>query len=152
MHDLRKAPWPWADNSVAESNCSHFLEHLTNLDDKWERVRFFNELYRITIPGGTCNLVIPHWASQRYYGDPSHKEPFSEFGFYYLDKNWRAQNAPHVDVAHNPNGYTCHWNCSWGYSMHQELTVRNAEYQAFAMRFWKEACQDMIVTMTATKD
>jgi SAM-dependent methyltransferase len=152
VHDLRKGPWPFEDNSVEMSSCSHFLEHLTNFNEKWERVLFFNELYRITVPGGKCDLVLPHWASQRYYGDPTHKEPFSEFSFYYLDKNWRAQQAPHTDIAHNPNGYTCHWNCQWGYSMHSDLLVRNQEYQTFAMRFWKEACQDMVVSMTATKD
>jgi len=152
VHDLRKAPWPWADNSVEESNCSHFLEHLTNLNGKWERVRFFNELYRITVPGGKCTLTLPHWSSQRYYGDPTHAEGFSEFGFYYLDKNWRATNAPHTDIAHNENGYTCHWNCTWGYAMHQSLLVRNQEYQNFAMTPFKEACTDLVTTMVATKE
>ena len=119
---------------------------------EYRRVRFFNELYRITVPGGKCTLALPHWSSQRYYGDPTHAEPFSEFGFYYLDKNWRATNAPHTDIAHNPNGYTCHWNCTWGYAMHQSLLVRNQEYQNFAMTFFKEACTDLVVTMVATKE
>jgi predicted SAM-dependent methyltransferase len=26
--DLLKFPWPWADNSVDEINCSHFVEHI----------------------------------------------------------------------------------------------------------------------------
>lgn len=149
--DLRKGPWPWEDNSVEAAQCSHMLEHLTNLDDRWERVTFFNELYRIMKPGGQCHLVIPHWASNRYYGDPTHKEPFSEMGFYYLDPNWRAGNAPHTDIKHNPSGYNCHWSCTWGYSMHQDLQVRNAKYQQYAMQFYKEACLDIICTMTATK-
>lgn len=149
--DLRKGPWPWETNSVAESNCSHFLEHLTNLDGRWERVRFFNELHRVTAPGGKCMLIFPHWSSNRYYGDPTHKEPFSEMGFYYLDKNWRAANAPHTDAAHNPDGYSCDWDCQWGYTMHQALATRNAEYQQYAMQWYKEACQDIVCTMTARK-
>ena len=149
--DLRHAPWPWESSSVDSAHCSHFLEHLTNLNEKWERVIFFNELYRVMKPGGQCQLIIPHWASNRYYGDPTHKEPFSEMGFYYLDPNWRKVNAPHTDVSNNRNGYNCYWNCTWGYSLHPEVNVRGADYQKHAMAFFKEACQDIICTMTANK-
>ena len=45
--DLRK-PWPWADASVEEVNCSHFVEHLTAP----ERIHFVNELYRVLVPEG----------------------------------------------------------------------------------------------------
>src|SRR5262245_34819915 len=72
-------PWPWEDNSVEEAFCSHTLEHLTNLNDKWERVHFFNELYRVLKPNKGCLVVLPHWNSTRYFGDPTHKEVFSEF-------------------------------------------------------------------------
>jgi hypothetical protein len=151
VHDLRSGVWPWEDSSVAESQASHFIEHLTNFNDKWERVHFFNELWRITVPDGKCTLIFPHWASNRFYGDPTHKEPISEMSFYYLDPVWRAANAPHTDIKHNPNGYNCHWACSWGYYLHPSLGVRNAEYQEFAKQFFKEACSDMVVTMQAIK-
>lgn len=150
--DLRKAPWPWADNSVSEAHSSHFLEHLTNLNDRWERVTFFNELYRVMIPGGKCSLIFPHWASTRYYGDPTHKEPFSEMGFYYLDPVWRAANAPHADIKHNPNGYSCHWACTWSYSLHAEMAMKSQEMQQYALQWYKEAAQDIIASMTATKE
>lgn len=152
--------WPWEDSSVDEVHCSHFLEHLTNLNNKWERVHFFNELHRILKPGkrengrpvgGFATLIFPHWASQRYYGDPTHKEPFSEFGFFYLDKNWRANNAPHTDVADRPWSYTCDMECTWGYSLLPDITVKNAAYQQLAMQYWLEARQDIIVTITARK-
>jgi len=136
VHDLSK-PWPWKNGSVEEVHCSHFIEHLT-----WpERVHFFNELYRVLRVDGNCTLILPHWASSRYYGDPTHKEPFSEFAFYYLDKNWREVNAPHV-------GYSCDFLATWGYSMHQSIVSRNKEYQQHAMQFFKEACQDIIATLT----
>jgi hypothetical protein len=151
VHDVRSGRWPFEDNSVAESQASHFLEHLTNFGDKWERVHFFNELWRITVPGGKCTLVFPHWASNRFYGDPTHKEAISEMAFYYLDPAWRDINAPHADSRYNPNGYSCHWACSWGYYLDQPLTLRNPEYQEFAKRYFKEACSDMVVTMEAVK-
>jgi hypothetical protein len=140
--DAGKDRWPYDDSSVTEVHASHFVEHL----DAGERIHFVNELYRVLIPKGTASIITPHWASQRAYGDLTHKwPPVAEMWFYYLDKNWRAINAPHNDQ------YTCDFNCVWGYSMHQSLTIRNAEYQQHAMSFWKEACQDMHATMTARK-
>lgn len=137
VHDLRK-PWPWADESVEEVNCSHFLEHL----NATERIHFVNELYRVLIPGGKAQIVTPHWASNRAYGDMTHQwPPVSEMWFYYLDKNWRAANAPHNDF------YTCDFNCAWGYRLHEAVQVRNQDYQQYAMMFLKEAVQDMICTM-----
>lgn len=140
--------WPFEDGTVTEAHASHFLEHLTNLNDKWERVHFFNELYRVLKPGGTCQLAFPHWASTRYYGDPTHKEPFSEMGFYYLDKQWRATQAPHACFQHNPNGYSCDFLATWGYAMRADLMTRNQEYQQYALTNFKEAAQDIIATLT----
>lgn len=140
--------WPYEDNSVEEIHASHFLEHLTNLEDRFERVHFFNEAYRVLKQGAKMTLIFPHWASNRFYGDPTHKEPFSEFGFYYLSKEWRAGNAPHADAEHNPKGYACNYEATWGYAMHPSLNVRNAEYQQHAMQFWLEARQDIHATLT----
>ena len=160
-HDLRVTPWPFEDNSVIEAHCSHFLEHLTNFNDKWERVHFFNELWRVMVPGtynkagapetGFCRLIIPYWASNRYYGDPTHKEPIAEMSIVYLDPAWRKANAPHTDIEHNPNGYDCHWAVSYDYSLHQGMAGRNAEYVQFAVTYFKEAVQDLQLTMVAIK-
>lgn len=146
--DVGSAKWPWADNSVSEAHASHFLEHLTNLNDKWERVHFFNELYRVMEKGAKCTLIFPHWASNRYYGDPTHKEPFSEMGFYYLSREWRAGNASHTDIGFNVNGYDCNFIATWGYALRQDLHTRNAEYQQYALANFKEAAQDIIATIT----
>lgn len=136
--DLRK-PWPWADGSVTEAHCSHFIEHLTAS----ERVHFVNELYRVMVVGAKCTMITPHWASCRAYGDLTHQwPPVSEFWFYYLNKEWREKNAPHND------GYTCDFECTWGYGIRPDLTVRNQEYQQYAMTNYKEAVQDMNCTMT----
>lgn len=135
--------WPWEDGTVDAAHCSHVLEHLTNLNGKFERVHFFNELARVLKKGASCTLILPHCFSVRYYGDPTHAEAFSEFAFYYLDKAWRAQNAPHTDVQYNPKGYNCDLECTWGYSLHPSLNVRNGEYQQHAQQFWLESRQDL---------
>ena len=146
--DLTQKPWPWPDNSVAEAHASHFVEHLNG----WQRVLFCNELYRVLVPNGTCQIIVPHWASCRAYGDPTHQwPPVSEFWFYYLNREWRTGNAPHTDVAWNTDGFNCHFDATWGYAMRQDLLVRNQEFQQFAMANHKEAIQDCIATLKALK-
>jgi len=150
-----KDKWPFKDGTVDEIHASHFVEHL----EPEERIHFANEVYRVlknptynnagALASGFATVITPHWASQRAYGDLTHKWPaVSEFWFYYLDKDWRAVNAPHLCIEYNPKGYSCHLQVTWGYSMHPEIQARNQEYQANAMKFWKEACSDTIATMT----
>lgn len=131
-------PWPWADGSVTEAHASHFVEHL----EPDERIHFVNELYRILIDGGKATLITPWLFSARAYGDLTHKwPPVSDFWFYYLDKGWRAANAPHNDK------YTCDFHATWGWSMHPTLSGRTPEYQQHALTYWKEAGQDLIATL-----
>jgi Methyltransferase domain len=137
IHDLTQA-WPWNEDAVDEVHCSHFVEHL----NAQERIYFINELYRVMRPGAKATIIVPHWASCRAYGDLTHQwPPVSEFWFYYLSKEWRTENAPHND------GYTCNFSATWGYSLRQDLMMRNAEYQMYAMNNFKEAAQDLIATL-----
>ena len=140
--------WLFEDDSVDEIHASHFLEHLTNLNEAWERTHFFNEAFRVLKKGAKMTLIFPHWNSQRYYGDPTHKEPFSEFGFYYLDKEWRAINSPHADKKYMDKGYDCDFHCTWGYNLRQDILSRNQEYQQYAMANFKEVLTDIIATCT----
>jgi len=146
--------WPFEDNSVDEVHASHFVEHL----EPNERIHFVNELYRVLkapeydsggkLSKGFATVIVPHWASQRAYGDLTHKWPaVSEFWFYYLDKDWRAVNAPHLCFDQCGYGYTCNLSVTWAYGVHPELQSRNSEYQQHAMKFWKEACTDTIATV-----
>lgn len=137
--------WPFEDGTVESIHTSHFLEHLTAT----ERVHFVNEAYRVLRVGGQVTIIVPHWASNRAYGDPTHQwPPVSEMWFYYLDKGWRAGNAPHTDAEHWPQGYSCDFLATWGYSLHPTLLVRNQEYQGYALSFLKEAAQDIHATLT----
>lgn len=149
-------PWPWEDGSVDEAHASHFVEHL----DQNQRVHFFNELYRVLKPGGQCQIVCPHWASTRAYGDPTHKWPaLSEMFFYYLKADWRngdkekglGANAPHTDIANNPMGFSCDFDTGWGYSMSEELSVKSQETIQFALGNYINAAQDTIATLTSMK-
>jgi SAM-dependent methyltransferase len=140
--DLTK-PWPWADSSVDEVNCSHNLEHY----DAIERCHFWNELHRVLKPGAKATIITPHWASNRAYGDPTHKwPPVSEMAFFYLSKKWRDANAPHCNDL-----LKCDLEASWGYSINPGLAGRNQEFVNEALSWKKEAAQDIIATVTKVK-
>lgn len=143
--DLGSAKWPFQDASVDEAYTSHTVEHLTSI----ERVHFVNQLYRVLKPGSKCTLIVPHWASSRAYGDPTHQwPPMGEFWFYYLSKEWRKDNAPHTDVKHWKQGFQCDFEATWGYGMSPALSSRNVEFQQFAMNHYREAVFDVHATLT----
>jgi SAM-dependent methyltransferase len=140
--DIGKSPWPWEDSSVDEAHCSHFVEHL----GVEERIHFVNELYRVLKPQAKALLITPHAFSGRAYGDLTHKwPPVVEFWFFYLNKEWRAVNAPHNSF------YTCDFEATWGNSIHPMIQTRNSETQQWALTFYKEAAQDTIATLVARK-
>lgn len=111
--------WTLPDNSVDEAHCSHFIEHL----EAQERIWFVNELHRVLKPGAFITLIVPDWASDRAYGDMTHKwPPVSGFWFFYLNRDWRLGvegqfpgNAPHDDISYNPYGYDCDFDAGWGH-------------------------------------
>lgn len=138
--------WPFDDDSVDEVHCSHFVEHLR----PDERMHFANEIYRILKPStcledGKVTIIVPHYASERAYGDLTHQwPPVVGFWFSYLNKEWRAVNAPHNTE------YTCDFkipDATWGFSVHPSIQPRNTEYQMWALTFYREAAQDMIATL-----
>lgn len=135
--------WPFEDGSVEEAYSSNFLEHLTNLGGAWERVHFFNELGRVLRQGAKAFVAIPHWNSSRYYGDPTHKEPFSEMGVSYLKKEWRLSQAPHTDQTWNPKGYNCDFDTRLGYVLEPDLRHLTGQEKEHAQRWLRGSVQEM---------
>jgi len=135
--DLR-GPWKWDDESVDEVFCSHCVEHLAAPD----RIHFANELYRVLKPEGTAEVIVPHYASGRAFGDLTHQwPPVSEFWLLYLSRSWRELNAPHAC-----DDYTCDFVVEWGTTLDPLTQLRNQEYQQFASRYYREAAQDIVAT------
>lgn len=142
------SPWPWDSDSIEEIHMSHVLEHFTGD----ERVHIFNEMYRVMKKDAKALIITPYWCSNRALGDFTHQwPPVSEMLYYYLDKNWRAANAPHCDKQWNPKGYECDFLCSWGYNSHPLIAAKHSEAQIFAWTFYKEAAQDLICTVSPRK-
>jgi SAM-dependent methyltransferase len=137
--NLGNDPWPWEDNSVDEVHCSHMLEHLVAK----QRIHFANELHRVLKPGCKAAIITPHFASVRAYGDLTHQwPPVVSFWYAYLNKEWRAVNAPHnLD-------YTCDFDHGYGFALHPTVAARNQEYQNYAVIHLVEGAQDLHVTLT----
>lgn len=102
--NLFKFPWPFEDNSVAELNCSHFVEHIPMIEvDGFGNpvpfgegvdlmFRFFDECHRILVPDGFMQVVVPNGRSNRGFQDPTHRRFFVAETFLYLAAEWRKMN------------------------------------------------------------
>ena len=139
VHDLRQAPWPFADESVEEVHCSHFLEHL----DGAERIAFMHELYRVLITGGKATMIFPYYSSMRAVQDPTHKwPPVAEASFLYFNQAWLKENR----LDHYP--ITCDFDFNFGYNIPNDVAVRSQEARDFAIRHYWNAVSDGIITLT----
>ncbi|KAF0243288.1 MAG: type 11 [Planctomycetota bacterium] len=115
--NLLRFPWPWADNSVDELHCSHFVEHIpmayltpqgdlspvpTTPADKDLFFAFFDECWRILKPGGLMTVIVPALRSNRAFQDPTHRRFLPAEAFLYLNRAWREANKlDHYGVACN---------------------------------------------------
>ena len=67
VHDLDIYPWPFEDDSFDHIVCKHSLGHLQNF------IRCMEELYRIGRSGAVIEILAPHYASDNFNTDPTHK-------------------------------------------------------------------------------
>ena len=78
--NLMRFPWPWADSSIDELHCSHFVEHIpmvyvspegeyrdvpASTGDRDLFFAFFDECWRILKPGGLMTVIVPALRSNR---------------------------------------------------------------------------------------
>lgn len=132
--DLRRYPWPWADASVDEVHCSHYVEHIP-CDEVREGPRqgqdalfaFFDELHRILKPGANATIIVPCGRSSRGFQDPTHRRFIMAETFLYLSAEWRAMNK----LDHY--GVTCDFGVAVLPIVQQEMTLLHPE--AAARRF-----------------
>jgi len=105
--NLLQFPWPWADNSVDELHCSHFVEHIPMVyvspegevrhvprspEDRDLFFAFFDECWRILKPGGLMTVIVPALRSNRAFQDPTHRRFLPSEAFLYLNREWRVFN------------------------------------------------------------
>lgn len=78
VHDLEVFPYPFDDNSVEEVFCKHVLEHTQDL------ISVMEEIARISRLGGRIKIIVPYFAGQGAFNDPTHKRFFTYKTFDYL--------------------------------------------------------------------
>lgn len=133
--DLTKR-WPWADASVDEVHCAHYVEHVPDL------IFFMNELGRVLKEGGKATIVAPYYSSIRAWQDPTHVRAIGETSFLYYNKGWRDGNK----LSHYP--ITCDFDFTYGYALDAFWQTRSDEARAFAIRHYWNVVNDVIVTLT----
>ena len=79
---------PLPERSVLEARCSHLMEHIPAGP---ERIAVFNDVYRVLVPGGTFEVIVPlvgqGWGA---YADPTHVSFWVKESFGYLTGALRA--------------------------------------------------------------
>ncbi|WP_287277626.1 MULTISPECIES: DUF6492 family protein [unclassified Okeania] len=76
--DLETFPWPWKNNSVAEIEMSHVLEHLGQQTEIY--LKIIQEIYRICKPGAKVHIKVPHHRHDNLLHDPTHVRPITPYG------------------------------------------------------------------------
>lgn len=132
--------WQWRDATVDRAEVRHLLHFLKPA----ERIHVVNELCRVLKPGAEGIITIPFWAANKSYADLDVVwPPVVEMWFFFLNAEWRAQNKP------TEKRYTCDFEFppTIGYVFHPLVASRHADYQQTAAAFYKEAIQDIGVTL-----
>jgi hypothetical protein len=155
VQDLLQFPWSqFADNSVDEIECSHFVEHIPHGDGYEDPFfKFFDEIYRILKPAefdpanpniaksGIVTITCPYYSSMRAWQDPTHQRAISEASFLYLNKQWRIDNK----LDHYP--ISCDFDFSYGYILDPGWQNRSQESQAFAIKHYINVVTDIQVQL-----
>lgn len=67
VHDLDAFPWPFQSDSFSHIVCKHSLNHCSDF------VKAIEEIYRIAKPDAVVEILAPHYTSDNYHTDPTHK-------------------------------------------------------------------------------
>ena len=89
VHDLEVFPYPIDDEACHMVLAKHILEHI----DPRFTIDLFNEVWRITKPGGQFIMAMPYAGSPPYWQDPTHCNGFTEVTFQYFDPEYPLWNV-----------------------------------------------------------
>ena len=81
IHDLGEFPYPFPDNHFDEVVGIHVVEHVP------DPLRFMEELWRITKPGGLIRLATPHYTNPTWASDLTHRNHLNSYSFECFDHN-----------------------------------------------------------------
>lgn len=140
--DLEKFPWePFADNSVEEVYCSHYIEHTKDL------ISFMNEIWRICEHGAKVTFLAPYYSSIRAWQDPTHTRAISEATWMYYQADWRKANGlDHYPIHCNfeVTNLMLYFNDPWD--------KKSEEARRFAQQHYINAVSDIVTELRVIKD
>ena len=73
LWDLDRLPYPLPRGHFREIRAHHVVEHLADIP------AFMDEVHALLAPGGTIEIVTPHYSHPNSYNDPTHRW---HLGFY----------------------------------------------------------------------
>ena len=82
-HNLDEFPWPFADACFDRIIFKHSLSHLEDVCAVME------EVFRILKHDAVVEIVAPHFSSDNYFTDPTHRHPMG-----YRSMNYFCDNVP----------------------------------------------------------
>ncbi|MDT8384903.1 MAG: class I SAM-dependent methyltransferase [Gammaproteobacteria bacterium] len=83
VHNLDQFPWPFKENSFDVLFSNHFLEHVDDI------LGTLAEIHRIAKPNARVNVRVPHYASDNFHSDLTHKVAFGYRSFDHFSINER---------------------------------------------------------------
>lgn len=140
-HDLTIYPWPFEDNSVYEVNCSHYVEHIKDLEG------FMKELYRIMVPLGIATITGPYYTSIRATQDYTHCRFLSELTMKYFDQPWLKIALLDKIYLHGVDFETI--NTIFLYT--NEWASRSEEAKMWALKHYMNVVDDIMFVLRAHK-
>lgn len=92
--DLRQ-PWPWPDSSIEHVRAWDIIEHLP------DKIFTMNELWRVLMPGGTAEIVVPTTDGPGAFQDPTHVSFWNRRSFLYYEAGnpYRERFARHYGIT-----------------------------------------------------
>ena len=81
VHDLDQFPWPCCDNEFSIIYANHFLEHVSDI------LQTLSEIHRICARHARVVIRVPHYASDNFHTDLTHKVAFGYRSFDHFSIN-----------------------------------------------------------------
>jgi SAM-dependent methyltransferase len=84
VHDLDQFPWPFPNGEFSIIYANHFLEHVSHI------LETLAEIHRICMPDGSLIVRVPHYASDNFHTDLTHKVAFGYRSFDHFSINGKT--------------------------------------------------------------
>ena len=138
VHNLNSYPWPLADNSVDEVNCTHTYSIIK--DDK----AFMAELYRICKNDAIIKIISPYYTSLSSFSNPDILRRVNEFTFVFYHSVFReAQKLDKLPFDFKVIGHGLQWLNPW--------EAKSEEAKEYAKTHYWNVVEDIVVHISPIK-